>query len=285
MPLYVNFNGSALVAQRSNDVNRNLLEKSFERLSTGYRINRSSDDAAGIQISERLRSQIRGFEKARDNVQDGMNVLNIADGAMMQVTENLQRMRELAVQGGNDTLATAQRTALLAEMSQLVADISRMANSTQFNGVFLLDGSQTSLNIQVGPNNSATADVINVATVSGTNPFASITGTALGLAGAALTLGDNPGALAWITAIDTALGTVNVRRATIGALVNRLSGTLNNIQISYESAGASESRIRNVDVARETTQLSRMQILNQASLSVLQQANQLTAGALSLLQG
>jgi flagellin len=285
MPLYVNFNQSALNSQRALSNVSGMFAKSMQRLSTGYRINNADDDAAGLQISERLRSQLRGNLKAQDNVQDGINVLNIADGSLGEITENLQRMRELAVQGANDTLATAQRDAIRAELSQLGADISRIANSTQFNGLSLLDGSRTDFFIQLGPNNSATADVINLATVGGTNPFGSITATSLAVQDANISVATMTSAQAAITNLDAAIGTVNLRRATIGALSNRLSGALNNLQVTYENTGASEARIRNVDVARESTNLTSYQILQQAGLSMLSQANSTTSSALGLLRG
>jgi flagellin len=284
MPLYVNFNGSAVMSQRALDQVNNMVSKSLEKLATGFRINKANDDAAGLQISERLRSQLRGNLKAQDNVQDGINVLNIADGAMTQITENLQRMRELVVQAGNDTLATAQREAIRSELSQLGADITRVANATQFNGVSLLDGSQASFILQIGPNNSATADALNIATVAGTNPFANVSASALGIADAAISVTSNTVAQTALTNLDAAIGTVNLRRATIGALVNRLSGALANLQINYENTGASESRIRNTDVARESTNITQYQILQQAGLSMLAQANQSTQSALSLLR-
>ncbi|MFM7468346.1 MAG: flagellin [Vampirovibrionales bacterium] len=282
MPMYVNYNGSALMAQRSFDTNQQGLSDSFEKLSSGFRINRASDDAAGLQISERLRTQIRGMNKARDNVQDALNVMGVLEGGLTQITENLQRMRELTVQAGNDTLASTQRTAIDAEMDQLRDDITRIANATSFNGLSLLNGSVTNFYIQVGPNNSATNDIINLATTAATNPLATISATSLGIQ--ALDVMTNAGALATIALLDTALNTLNDRRATIGALSNRLQGSVNFLDLTIEKVSDSESRIRNVDVARETTELSRNQILQQASLSVLQQANQLTAGAAQLLR-
>jgi flagellin len=280
--MYVNYNGSALMAQRSFDTNQKSLSDSFEKLSSGFRINRAADDAAGLQISERLRTQIRGMNKARDNVQDALNVMGVLEGGLTQITENLQRMRELTVQAGNDTLANTQRTAIDAEMDQLRDDITRIASATSFNGLSLLNGSVTNFYIQVGPNNSTANDIINLATTAATNPLATISATSLGIQ--ALDVMTNTGALATIALLDTALNTVNDRRATIGALSNRLQGSVNFLDLTIEKVSDSESRIRNVDVARETTQLSRNQILQQASLSVLQQANQLTAGAAQLLR-
>jgi flagellin len=284
MALYVNFNQSALGAQRNVNNIGNMYAKTQQKLSSGFRINNSSDDAAGLQISERLRSTLRGNLKAQDNTQDGINVLNITDGALGQITENLQRMRELSVQAANDTLAANQRTAIMDELLQLQQDITRISDSTSFNGVSLLNGTQTNFYIQLGSGSTATNDVINLATAAGTNPFADIDAAALSVASANLTVGTNASALTTIGLLDTAITTVNQRRSFIGALTNRLQGALNNLQINYENTGASEARIRNVDVSRESTQLTQFQILQQAGLSMLSQANQSPQAAISLLR-
>ncbi|MFM7468419.1 MAG: flagellin [Vampirovibrionales bacterium] len=284
MPLYVNFNQSSAAGQRNLDGVQRSLASAQQNLSSGFRINRASDDAAGLQISERLRSTLRGTLKAQDNVQDGINVLNIADGALGQITENLQRMRELSVQAANDTLGSTQRTAVMDELLQLQQDITRISDSTSFNGISLLNGGQTNFNIQLGPGSTATNDVINLATVAGTNPFGDIDAAALSVASANLTVGSNASALTTIGLIDTAITTVNSRRSLMGALTNRLQGALTNLQVSYENAGASEARIRNVDVSRETTRLSGFQILQQAGISMLAQSNQSPSSALSLLR-
>jgi flagellin len=285
MPLVVNTNVSSLNAQRSLTTNTNALGKSLERLSSGFRINRAADDAAGLQISETLRAQIRGSKKAQDNVQDGINVLNIADGALNTIGDSLQRIRELAVQAANDTLAATQRTAIKSEIDQLGADITRVSDATQFNGVKLLDGTQAAFNIQVGANSTAANDVIDLTTaVTGVNPFADIDATALGVATGATLVDTNANALLTITALDTAISTVSQRRAAIGALTNRLESTSKNLANSVENLSASESRIRNVDVAAESAELTRNQILQQASASILGQANQSSSLALSLIK-
>ncbi|MFM7468276.1 MAG: flagellin, partial [Vampirovibrionales bacterium] len=264
MALYVNFNQSALGAQRNVGNISEMYARTQQRLSSGFRINSASDDAAGLQISERLRSTLRGNLKAQDNTQDGINVLNIADGALGQITENLQRMRELSVQAANDTLGSNQRTAIMDELLQLQQDITRISDSTSFNGISLLNGSQTNFYIQLGPGSTATNDVINLATAAGTNPFGDVDAAALSVASANLTVGTNASALTTIGLLDTAITTVNQRRSFIGALSNRLQGALNNLQINYENVGSSEARIRNVDVSRESTQLTQYQILQQA---------------------
>ncbi|MDX2084007.1 MAG: flagellin, partial [Candidatus Melainabacteria bacterium] len=261
MSIVVNTNVSSLNAQRYLGFNTMSLSKSQEKLASGFRINRASDDAAGLQISETLRAQIRGSQKALDNVQDGINVLNIVDGAFNQITENMQRMRELVVQGANDTLATAQRAAIEEELDQLAADITRIANGTQFNGVNLLTGSATTFRIQVGPNSASTTNVIDLAVSASTNPLNSATATALGVDDATLEVGSNASALQTLSGIDGALSTLNTRRAIVGALTNRLQGAANNLAIGIENLSASESRIRNVDVAKESAELVRNQIL------------------------
>ncbi len=278
MPLTINTNVASLSAQRNFNNNTMGLNKSLERLSSGFRINRASDDAAGLQISESLRSQIRGSQKALDNTQDGVNVLNIADGAMQTIQDNLQRVRELAVQAGNDTYATAQRSAINQEINALRTDIDRIANSAEFNGGSLLDGTVSSFFIQVGANNSATNDRISI---SGALADTTTGASGLNLAAAAIT--DNATAQTYIGSVDTALGTLNGRRATLGSLVNRLDSASKNLQVNTENLAASESRIRNVDVASESANMIKHQILQQASASILSQANQSTGLALSLI--
>lgn len=278
MPLTINTNVASLSAQRNFNNNTMGLNKSLERLSSGFRINRASDDAAGLQISESLRSQVRGSQKALDNTQDGVNVLNIADGAMQTIQDNLQRVRELAVQAGNDTYATAQRSAINQEINALRTDIDRIANSTEFNGGSLLDGTVGSYFIQVGANNSGTNDRISIS-----GALADTTTGAAGLNLAAAAITDNATAQTYIGSVDTALGTLNGRRATLGSLVNRLDSASKNLQVNVENLAASESRIRNVDVASESANMIKHQILQQASASILSQANQSTGLALSLI--
>jgi len=292
MPLIINTNVSSLTAQRHLGNNTTALQKTMEKLASGYRINRAGDDAAGLQLSESLRSQIRGSQKALDNTQDGLNVLNIADGALQTITDNLQRVRELMVQSSNDTYNTAQRSSIQGEIIQLFKDIDRIANSTKFNGVDLLSASTpTNFILQVGANNTGN-DTINVASAMGTSYsealFATVPANALwtsttGTLTVDLTVGTN--VRSSITAIDVALATVNSKRGVLGAVVNRLEGTVNNLSIGIENLSSSESRIRNVDVAAESANLTRNQILQQAANTILSQANQSPQLALQLLQG
>jgi flagellin len=286
MPIVVNTNVMSLNAQRMLGSNTTMLAKTMEKLASGYRINRSGDDAAGLQISETLRSKIRGSQKASDNVQDGINVLNIMDGAMNQITENIQRMRELTVQGANDTLATAQRSAIKVELDQLSADITRISNSTEFNGVTLFTTTNASFRIHVGPNNATATNSLNLATTTGTNMFSSLTaGGDLTLSTTDTSVTSSLSALDTLSNIDGALTVLNTRRAALGALVNRLEGTANNLSINIENLSSAESRIRNVDVAKESAILTRYQILQQSAATILTQANSSPNLALNLLRG
>lgn len=286
MPLIVNTNVSSLTSQRHLTNNTNALNKSLERLSSGYRINRGGDDAAGLQLSENLRSQIRGSKKALDNVQDGMNLLNIADGGLSVITENLQRMRELAVQAANDTYDAPQRTAIKQEFDARANDITRISNAVEFNGIQLLTGAgaATTLTFQVGPNNTAAADQLAV----GATAFAAaVDAVTLGLdpAPAGPTqLDTNANANTTIGLVDTALTNINARRGVIGSFVNQLESAAENLMVGIENLSASESRVRNVDVAAESAELTRNQILQQAAASMLSTANQSPQLALSLLQ-
>jgi flagellin len=289
MSIVVNTNVQSVNAQRLLGSNTKALGKSLERLSSGFRINRSSDDAAGLQISETLRSQIRGNGQALNNVQDGINVLNIADGSLDTVTQDLQRIRELAVQGANGTLANGQRSAINQEIRQLATNITRVATSTEFNGKKLLDGSintTAGFKLQTGANAASATNSIDATNVGGVNVFGNISAGSLNLGanGSAISVLGGGSALNAISKIDSALSTINTRRAALGALTNRLESTANNLSISIENLSASESRIRNVDVAKESANLSRNQILQQASASILSQANQTPQLALSLIR-
>ena len=287
MGIIINTNIQSLNAQRLLSKNTRMQSKSYEKLASGFKINKASDDAAGLQISESLRTQIRGSQQASNNVQDGINVLNIMDGTMQTLTDNLQRMRELTVQAGNDTYAADQRSAIASEISQLSVDINRIAQGTQFNGRLLLDGSISNYYMQVGANYNSAVDRIDLANIGGVNPFASVNiRDLLGFTGAttALNVMNSTSALKVLERLDGALQKVNNRRATLGAMTNRLDGTFNNLSLNIESQSASESRIRNTDVAKESAELTRNQVLQQASAQILSQANQIPQLALKLLQ-
>lgn len=294
MPLIINTNVSSLSAQRYLGNNTAALNKTMERLTSGYRINRASDDAAGLALSENLRTQIRGTQKALDNVQDGINMLNILDGAYSSMADLVQRMRELAVQAANDTYSLAQRTGTFYdEIAFSVNEIDRISKSTQFNGVFLLNGSidgvANFMNIQLGPNNG---DVLDLSTAAATNPFADAAPVKLnnnnplypnGIANP-MSVSTNGNAQNTISTIDQAIADISNRRSIVGSLVNRLESAANNLAIAKENFSASESRIRNTDIAADSAALTRNQILQQASAAMLAQANQAPALALQLLK-
>ena len=281
MPLVINTNTMSINAQRNLTNNTKKLSTSMERLSSGYRINRAGDDAAGLQIATNLRSQVEGSKKAMDNVLDGINVLNIADGALGTITENLQRMRELAVQAANDTYDASSRASLKQEMDALAFEIERIATSTEFNGVFLLNGSTPAFTLQVGANNG-TVDIIDI---GATGAFDDVDVATMGVDNANITVTNNTNARATLAALDAALVTVNNQRADIGAIVNRLEKAASNLSTSIENIASAESRIQDVDVAKESAELVRNQILQQSAGAILSQANTAPQIALQLIQG
>lgn len=281
MALYINTNISSLQAQRYLAQNTLAVNKYMEQLSSGYRINHAGDDAAGLTISEGLQTQINGSQQASQNVQDGMNVLNIADGAYQVIENNIQRIRELTVQAGSDTNGTSQRTAINNEINVLRADIDRIANATQFNGINLI-GSTTTLTsfvLQVGPNAPAATNTINIFSALGDG---STDAGGLNLGAAAIV--DNTSAMAYLGTIDTALSALNAKRATLGALSNQLQSASQFLSIDIQNLTASNARIQDVDVAAASAELTQNQILQQASASILAQANQAPQIALQLLK-
>jgi len=271
MSLRINQNIAAMNAYRNLSVTDGQMSKSLEKLSSGFRINRAADDAAGLSISEGLRSQIGGLKVAVRNSQDGVNVVQTADGALNESTAILQRMRDLAVQASNDgTQSADSKTASQTEFSQLNDELDRISSSTTFNGQKLLDGNFTSKNFQVGSN---AGDSIAVS-------IAGADSTTLGTNGLDLTTG----ASAAITAVDTALKTVSSTRATLGATQNRFEHVINSVNVAVENLSASESAIRDTDMASEMVSFTRSQILSQAGTAMLAQANQASQGVLRLLQ-
>ncbi len=282
MPLVVNTNVSSITAQRYLTLNNAQLSKTMEKLASGYRINKAGDDAAGLYVSENLRSQIRGSQKALDNTQDGINVLNIVDGAFQVIEDHVQRIRELAVQAGNETYSQNQRTAINQEIDALRADIDRIAASTQFNGTILLSSSPASYSLQIGANATAN-DALSITTALGDTRATQATGLNM-VTAASANITSNATAQTFIGVVDAALVILNGRRATLGAMVNRLEGTAKNLMNLVENTSAAESRIRNVDVAAESANMTRYNILQQSSAAVLSQANQTPALALQLLQ-
>ena len=259
-------------AQRNLFNSTSNLAGNFARLSSGLRIASAADDAAGLGISERMRADIRSYGVASRNAQDGISLVQTAEGALGEVSDILGRMRELSMQSANGTLSDADRTTLDSEFQQLVSEVDRIADTTQFNGVDLLDGTNTSIGIQVGINGTAD-DVINV---SG----ADTTAATLGVDGAITT---SATATSMLATIDLAIDSVNSSRGTLGAQQNRLGSTLRSLANVRENTSAAESRIRDVDVAFETADLTRNSILQQAATAVLAQANAQPQLALSLL--
>jgi len=273
MGLRVNTNVAAINAQRNLVNTTTGLNRSLERLSSGLRITRAADDAAGLALSEGFRAEIRGLQMAQRNALDGISLLQVAEGALNEVSGNLIRMRELAIQSANGTLGAAEQDALDVEFQALDDEINRIAGVTTFNGTALLDGSVASIDFQVGVNAGGN-NVITVTNVDATSATLGID---------ALDIGDGGDPDAALTALDTAIATVASNRGSLGAAQNRLESTIRSLAVSVENASAAESRIRDVDVAAETANLTKMQVLQQAGIAVLAQANVSTQGALSLL--
>ncbi|GEA05994.1 flagellin [Alteromonas sp. KUL42] len=278
MSLFVNTNVSSLNAQRQLfDVN-DRLNTSFERLSSGFRINSAADDAAGLQISDRLTSQVQGLNQAVRNANDAISLSQTAEGALSEVTTSLQRIRTLAVQSQNGINSSADRLALQKEVSALRTEISRIATDTQFGNVNLLDG-KFSAKFLVGANEGQTISV----NLSSTN-LGSISGfSATGLGITTNDVKTAGGASALLADIDGAISGIGAVRADLGALQNRFQSTIRNLSNISENLSAARSQIRDTDFAAETAELTRNQIVQQASVSVLSQANQRPQTALSLL--
>lgn len=272
--MVVQHNLSAANTNRQLGITTNGLQKSTEKLSSGYKINRAADDAAGLSISEKMRNQIRGLNKASDNAQDGISLVQTAEGALNEVHSMLQRMSELAVQASNDTNQTVDRTALQSEVAQLQTEITRVANTTQFNKQNILNGDFTKKNIQVGANSGELID-IDITDVKETVSDALAVGTKVDSFTAAQTAIDN---------IQKSITALSTQRSTLGAIQNRLEHTTANLDNISENTQAAESRIRDTDMAEEMVTYSKNNILQQAGQSMLAQANQANQGVLSLLQ-
>ena len=276
--------GTNVAAIRStNGINKAAmgLATAMERLSTGKRINSAKDDAAGLAIASRMTSQVRGLTAAIRNSNDGISLAQTAEGAMGQVGNMLQRVRELAVQSANGTNSTSDRAAIQAEVTQLVAQIDDIANKTTFNGTALTDGTASALKIQTGVNSG---DSVTMA-------IGSMKSADLGVAGAgglkisAITLATDTGANAALAAIDAAIDTVNAQRANLGAVQNRFEAGVANLTSTVTNLTEARSRVEDADFSAETTQLAKAQILNQAATAMLAQANQSQQGVLSLVRG
>ncbi len=276
MGLRINTNIQAMVAQRNLDQNRRSQESSLERLSSGTRINRAGDDAAGLAISERIRANTRSLGQANRNAQDGISLIQVAEGATNEVSNILVRMRELSIQAASDTIGDKERSFIDKEVQQLRAEIDRIATTTEFNGTKLLNGSAPKLELQVGLNNNPMEDRLVI-----DSDQQNITVGSLGIEG--ITTGSKADAQNNLAKLDDALTKLNENRSALGALQNRLQSTINNIGTYKENLDAARSRIRDTDMAAETSELTKSNILAQAGISVLSQANQNPQQVLKLL--
>jgi flagellin len=280
----INHNISAMITQVSMRGREKELRTSLERLSTGLRVNRASDDAAGLSVSEQLRTQVRGLNQNRANINDGIALLNVAEGALNEISSMLQRMRELAIQSANDTLTSTERGYLDQEFQHMIDEIDRTTEVSQYNTQTLIDGDSAANSfgapgsassvLHIGPNARA-ADEITI-TITGTSSGA------LGIVGAALT--NHVSSVNAIVSVDVAINSVNRIRSDIGAFINRMEHALNNVENQWHNMQNAEAVIRDVDFAAETSQFSRAQILMQSATAMLAQANAVPQTVLSLLQ-
>ncbi|MEK3935487.1 flagellin [Sporosarcina sp. FSL W7-1349] len=268
----INHNIAALNTHRQLGANNTQASKNLEKLSSGLKINRAGDDAAGLAISEKMRGQIRGLDMAAKNAQDGISLIQTAEGALNETHAILQRMRELAVQAANDTNVTADRTSIQDELTALTSEINRIAANTEFNTQNLLGGTFSDKTFHIGAN-SGQAITLTIATM-----------TAAALSIDSISVSNTSGASAAITSINNAIEAVSTQRSKLGAVQNRLEHTINNLGTSSENLTAAESRIRDVDMAKEMMEFTKNNILTQAAQAMLAQANQQPQGVLQLLR-
>jgi len=274
MSITINTNTLAMTTRRSLGANQDTLATAMTRLSSGLRVNKSSDDAAGLAIASRMETQARGMAVAQRNAADAISLVQVAEGAIGQVGSMLQRMRELAVQAANATNSTADRTNLDAEFQQLSAEVTRTISNTQFNGIAILAGGAGTSNYQVGPN-STDQVAVNTQNLSTNSTITNVTGGGVSSTSAASSAMAN---------IDSALTTINTQRALMGAVQNRFSAMIEVLQVNEENTAAARGRIMDADFAEETANLSRSQILQQAASAMVAQANSLPQLALQLLR-
>lgn len=279
MGLRINTNVPSLVAQRNLRTTRGSLDRTLERLSSGSRINHAGDDAAGLAISESFRAQIRGLGMAERNAQDGISLVQVAEGALAEVSNILIRMRELGVQASSDTIGPTERKFLDVEFQQNLEEIDRIAQSTEYNRVPLLNGTADTFEVQVGTRNNPNIDRIKLYDTGSAD--VNIVSLGLNLSNVA----DKASAQNSLGSLDIALSSVTKIRAEFGAMQNRLQSVINNIMVSRENLSAANSRIRDADVAEESTELTKNQILMQSGVAVLGQANSTIKSALNLLGG
>ena len=291
--MVVQHNMTAMNANRQLGITTSAQAKSSEKLSSGYRINRAGDDAAGLTISEKMRSQIRGLNKASDNAQDGVSLIQVAEGALSETHSILQRMNELATQAANDTNTTADRNAIQSEINQLTSEIDRIQSTTQFNTMNLIDGSYTAKNLQVG-SLSGQAILVSIENMNATSLFGGKNAAVSSVSDVntenlksynnKLTVSSFDTAGSAMKSIQSAIALVSNQRSNLGAVQNRLEHTIANLDNISENTQSAESRIRDTDMAEEMVNYSKNNILAQAGQSMLAQANQSTQGVLSLLQ-
>ena len=272
MSLRIQTNIEAMNAHRNLLNTSNELSESMERLSSGYRINKAADDAAGLAISEKLGSQVSGLQQAQQNAQDAVSLVQTADGAMNEVQSMLQRVRDLAVEYNNGTLSSSDLAAITNEVAQLCAEIDQIAGQTQFNGIALLSGGAT-ITFQVGADDGETI-AVNALSLFGSGASYAIDSSIFGFSGSTVTL----------ASIDAAIDSVSTARSTFGAVQNRLQHTLNNLATYQENLSASESQIKDVDMASEMVNFTKLQVLQQAGTAMLSQANSSQTSVLRLLQ-
>jgi flagellin len=277
MGLRINTNVASINAQRNLGKTRLEMDRTLEKLSSGHRINRAGDDAAGLAISENLKAQIRGLGQAERNAQDGISLVQIAEGGLEEVSNILIRLRELSVQAASDTIGSTERKFLNVEFEQLTSEIDRIANSTEFNRVQLLNGTGAVFDIQIGTRNDPISDRLTFDASS-----ADVNTAALGLNLASVA--DKISAQNSLSSIDQAIISVSGIRADFGAMQNRLQSTINNIAVSIENLSAANSRVRDTDIAKSTADLTKNSILVSAGTSVLSQANSYTKNALQLIR-
>lgn len=279
----INTNVAALNAHRNLFGNDNSLGKTMEKLSSGFRINRAADDAAGLAISEKMRYQINGLNQAQRNAQDGISLLQTAEGALTEVHAMLQRMNTLANQAATGTYdSTDDRAALQAEISALLEEIDNIADSTNFNGIKLLDGTQSNVTFQIGVTSDNTLEA-SLANMKTSSLGVADTSGAITDALSAIDISSQTGASDALAVIEAAIKQVSAQRGDFGAVQNRLEHTINNLGVTAENLSASESRIRDADMAQEMTSFTKQQILVQAGTAMLAQANARPQSVLQLL--
>ena len=296
MALRINYNFESVSAQRSLGQTQQSFQRAIEQLSSGLRINKAADDSAGLAVSEKLKNQVRGLNQAQRNAQDSVSMLQVAEGALNETHGLLSRLRELAVQSANDTLTNSDRLHIQDESNQLLAEIDRIASSTQFNGTKLLSGTgsiATGLTFHVGANsntpagsNELTFTLQDASTAVAGLGSGNVMMSALGASatGQLSSFSFQTAANAAISVLDTAIETVSTRRGAIGAMQNRLASEINSLGVAAENTGAANSRIRDADVAQSVSEMVRNQILQQSTMAVLAQANQAPQMALQLLK-